>query len=184
MNSRSNKIAKPYADAFLEIATGAGSLDATINDLNCITTALSESQDLEKAIQNPLISVAAKKDIIKSVFSGNVGGSTVKFMMVLCDRGRIEYLESISRLALELAYKKASIEVAYVTSSTEMSSSQQESLVDKLKTMTGAEQIKLEVSVDESLIGGFTVQVGSQIIDTSIRNQLKQLSAHLGASSL
>jgi len=184
MNSKSNKIAKPYADAFLEITKDAGSLDATIHDLNCISTALSESQDLEKAIQNPLISVAAKKDIIKSVFSGNVGSSTVKFMMVLCDRGRIEYLDSISRLALELAYKQASIEVAYVTSSTEMSSSQQEALVEKLKKMTGAGQIKLEVTVNDELIGGFTVQVGSQIVDTSIQNQLKQLSAHLGASSI
>jgi len=180
----STKIAKPYADAFLEITKESGSLDSTINDLNCITTALSESKDLEKAIQNPLISTAAKKDIIKSVFSGNVGGSTVKFMMVLCDRGRIEYLESISRLALELAYKQASIEVAYVTASTELSSSQQEALVGKLKSMTGAGQIKLDINVDKDLIGGFTVQVGSQIVDTSIQNQLKQLSAHLGASSI
>jgi F-type H+-transporting ATPase subunit delta len=103
-------------------------------------------------------------------------------MMVLCDRGRIEFLDSITEMALILAYKKASIEMAYVTSSIKLSSSQTESLVEKLKAMTKAQQIKIELTVDESLIGGFTVQIGSKIIDTSVQNQLRQLSSYLGAS--
>nr|BDA98700.1 ATP synthase CF1 delta subunit [Rhodomonas sp. NIES-1730] len=178
MSSKNVKVAKPYADAFLEIANKSN----VINDLNCIATALSESKDLQKAIANPLVSATAKKDIIKSIFAGNVDPNTVKFMMVLCDRGRIEYLDAIAETALILAYKQASIEMAYVTSSVELSSSQTEALVSKLKVMTNAEQIKLELKVDESLIGGFKVQIGSRIIDTSVQNQLKQLSSYLGAS--
>nr|ASO75925.1 ATP synthase CF1 delta subunit [Storeatula sp. CCMP1868] len=178
MSSKNVKVAKPYADAFLEIASKSN----VINDLNCIATALSESKDLQKAIANPLVSSTAKKDIIKSIFSGNVDSKTVKFMMVLCDRGRIEYLDAIVETALVLAYKQASIEMAYVTSSVELSSGQTEALVSKLKEMTKAEQIKLDLKVDESLIGGFKVQIGSRIIDTSVQNQLKQLSSYLGAS--
>jgi F-type H+-transporting ATPase subunit delta len=178
MSSKNIKVAKPYADAFLEIANKSN----VINDLNCISAALSESKDLQKAIANPLVSSTAKKDIIKSIFSGNVDSNTVKFMMVLCDRGRIEYLDAIVATALVLAYKQASIEMAYVTSSVELSSAQTEALVEKLKTMTKAQQIKLELKVDESLIGGFKVQIGSRIIDTTIQNQLKQLSSYLGAS--
>lgn len=178
MSSKNVKVAKPYADAFLEIANK----NSVINDLNCISTALSESKDLQKAIANPLVSSTAKKDIIKSIFSGNVDSNTIKFMMVLCDRGRIQYLDSIVGTALTLAYKQASIEIAYVTSSVKLSTTQTEALVDKLKKMTKAEQIKLELKVDETLIGGFKVQIGSRIIDTSVQNQLKQLSSYLGAS--
>nr|BDA98257.1 ATP synthase CF1 delta subunit [Rhodomonas sp. NIES-1006] len=178
MSSKNIKVAKPYADAFLEIANKSN----VINDLNCISAALSESKDLQKAIANPLVSSTAKKDIIKSIFSGNVDSNTVKFMMVLCDRGRIEYLDAIVETALVLAYKQASIEMAYVTSSVELSSAQTEALVEKLKAMTKAKQIKLELAVDESLIGGFKVQIGSKIIDTSVQSQLKQLSSYLGAS--
>lgn len=178
MSSKNIKVAKPYADAFLEVANKSN----VINDLNCISAALSESKDLQKAIANPLVSSTAKKDIIKSIFSGNVDSNTVKFMMVLCDRGRIEYLDAIVETALVLAYKQASIEMAYVTSSVELSSAQTEALVEKLKAMTKAQQIKLELEVDESLIGGFKVQIGSKIIDTSVQNQLKQLSSYLGAS--
>lgn len=182
MSWKNAKVAKPYADAFLEIASGQKTLDNVINDLTCISTALSESKDLKKAIANPLVSSTAKKDIIKSIFSENVDANTIKFMMVLCDRGRIEFLDSITEMALILAYKKASIEIAYVTSSVKLSSSQTESLVEKLKAMTKAQQIKIELTVDESLIGGFTVQIGSRIIDTSVQNQLRQLSSYLGAS--
>lgn len=177
MSSKNVKVAKPYADAFLEIANKG----SVINDLNCIATALSESKDLQKAIANPLVSSTAKKDIIKSIFTGNVDANTIKFMMVLCDRGRIAYLDAIAETALILAYKQASIEIAYVTSSVKLSSAQREALVDKLKAMTKVDQIKLELKVEEALIGGFTVQIGSRIIDTSVKNQLKQLSSYLGS---
>ena len=81
-----------------------------------------------------------------------------------------------------MAYKRAAIGVAYVTSACEMSESQQEALVGKLKSMTKAKEIKLETTVDKTLVGGFTVQVGSRIIDTSISGQLKKLASHLGTS--
>jgi F-type H+-transporting ATPase subunit delta len=102
--------------------------------------------------------------------------------MVLCDRGRISYLDDIIEKALEIAYKKASIEVAYVTSSTQLTTSQEEALISKLQSMSGAKQIKLKLEVDETLIGGFIVQVGSKIIDSSIKGQLRQLASYLGAS--
>ena len=49
--------------------------------------------------------------------------------------------------------------------------------------MAGVKQVKLEVEVDKALIGGFTVRIGSRIVDTSIQGQLKKLASHLGASS-
>jgi len=50
--------------------------------------------------------------------------------------------------------------------------------------MTGAEQIKLDITINPNLIGGFVVQVGSKIIDTSIQGQLRELASYLGASSI
>lgn len=177
MSSQNVKVAKPYADAFIEITSS----ENVINDLNCISAAL-ESKELLQVISNPLLSSNAKKDIIKSVFAESVDPKTVKFMMVLCDRGRIEFLDAIVRTALTLAYKKASIEMASVTSSVKLSSSQEKDLIEKLKKMTGAKEVILESKVDENLIGGFKVQIGSKIIDTSLQNQLKELSTYLGAS--
>jgi F-type H+-transporting ATPase subunit delta len=104
--------------------------------------------------------------------------------MVLSDRGRIVYLADVIEKALELAYKKASIEIAYVSSSVELTSSQEEALITKLQAMTGASQIKLKLTVDKNLIGGFVVQIGSKIIDNSVKGQLRQLSAYLGVPAI
>ena len=171
------KVAQPYANAFVEMSSGKD----VISDLVCIKTAL-ESKDLKQALCNPLIAVENKKKMVKSVFQGKIDNKSVNFLLVLCDRGRIDCLEAISSLALEMAYKRAAIGVAYVTSACEMSESQQEALVGKLKSMTKAKEIRLETTVDKTLVGGFTVQVGSRIIDTSISGQLKKLASHLGTS--
>jgi F-type H+-transporting ATPase subunit delta len=182
MTSRNIKLAQPYAEALLDITTKEGALDKVIHDLTSLSTVLSESSDLRKALANPVLSSLAKKEIIKSVLKDSVSNTIIKFLMVLCDRGRIGYLTDIVEKALELAYQKASIQVAYVTSSLEFTSSQEEALITKLQTMTGASQIKLKLSIDESLLGGFIVQVGSRIIDNSVKGQLRQLSSYLGAS--
>jgi len=171
------KVAQPYANAIVEMSSGKD----VISDLVCIKTAL-ESKELKQALCNPLIAVENKKKMVKSVFQGKIDNKSVNFLLVLCDRGRIDCLEAVSSLALEMAYKRAAIGVAYVTSACEMSESQQEALVGKLKSMTKAKEIKLETTVDKTLVGGFTVQVGSRIIDTSISGQLKKLASHLGTS--
>ena len=171
------KVAQPYANAFVEMSSGKD----VISDLVCIKTAL-ESKELKQALCNPLIAVENKKKMVKSVFQGNIDNKSVNFLLVLCDRGRIDCLEAVSSLALEMAYKRAAIGVAYVTSAWEMSESQQEALIGKLKSMTKAKEIRLETTVDKTLVGGFTVQVGSRIIDTSISGQLKKLASHLGTS--
>ena len=95
----------------------------------------------------------------------------------------IALLDGVAQRYLELSYKQESIEVAKVISSISLSAQQQQNLAEKLKTITGAKQIKLALKVDPNLIGGFTVEIGSQYIDTSIRGQLRKISNLLGATN-
>lgn len=183
MSSKNLKIAQPYAAAFLELSS-KDSLDTIINDLNYLSNTLVNSKDFTKILSNPLIGSQNKKAIIKSIFSDKIDNKTLKFLLVLCDRGRIPCLESIVNKSLELAYKAASIEMVKVISSVTFTSSQQDALISKLRKLTGANQIKLDIEINNSLIGGFIIQIGSRVIDTSIQGQLKQLSTHLGSASV
>jgi len=175
------KIAEPYAEALLELANSSSSLKETTNDMNIVSQFLMNSNDLKKFLGNPLVTREAKKNVIKDVLGEQVTSKSLTFLLLLVDRGRIAFLEGITQKFLELSYKKESIEIAKVTSSIQLSTQQQQSLADKLKKVTGAKQIKLALKVDPSLIGGFTVEIGSKLIDTSIRGQLKQISSLLGA---
>jgi len=176
-----SKVAEPYAEALLELAKSIGSLKETTNDMNIVTQFLANSSDLKKFLGNPLITKDAKKNVVKDIFGEQIDGSTLKFLLLLVDRGRIEVLDSIAQKFLELSYKQDSIEIAKITSSIQLSADQQQSIAEKLKAITGAKQIKLALKVDPQLIGGFTIEIGSKMIDTSIRGQLKQISSLLGA---
>ena len=176
-----SKVAEPYAEALLDLAKSNDSLKETTNDMNVVSQFLANSSDLKKFLGNPLITKDAKKNVVKDIFGEQIDGSTLKFLLLLVDRGRIEVLDSIAQKFLELSYKQDSIEIAKITSSIQLSADQQQSIAEKLKAITGAKQIKLALKVDPQLIGGFTIEIGSKMIDTSIRGQLKQISYLLGA---
>jgi F-type H+-transporting ATPase subunit delta len=182
MNVKNAKIAQPYAEALLEL-TSKDSLEKVINDINYISSSVSNSEELQKTLSNPLLNSKTKKNIIKSIFNDKVDNKTLKFLLVLCDRGRISYLSTILNKAIELAYKASAIEIVKITTSTPLTASQQDGLIGKLKKMTGAQEIKLNISIDPNLIAGFVIQIKSKVIDTSIQGQLKQLSSYLGVSS-
>ena len=176
-----SKAAVPYAEALLELAKSNDSLKETTNDMNIVSQFLANSSDLKKFLGNPLITKDAKKNVVKDILGEQIGESTLKFLLLLVERGRIEVLESIAQKFLELSFKQDSIEIAKITSSIQLSAQQQKEIAEKLKVITGAKQIKLALKVDPALIGGFTIEIGSKMIDTSIRGQLKQISALLGA---
>lgn len=175
------KIAVPYAEALLELANANNSLKETTNDMNIVSQFLANSSDLKKFLGNPLITKEAKKGVLKDVLGEQVRKKTLTFLMLLVDRNRIAYLDSIAYKFVELSYNEESIEIAKVTSCVRLSSEQQKGIATKLKDITGAKQIKLALKVDPALIGGFTIEIGSKLIDTSIRGQLKQISSLLGA---
>lgn len=175
------KIAVPYAEALLELANANNSLKETTNDMTTVSHFLANSSDLKKFLVNPRITRENKKIILRDVLVEQIGEKTLTFIMLLVDRNRIAYLDSIAYKFIELSYDQESIEIAKVTSSVRLSSDQQKGIATKLKGITGAKQIKLALKVDPALIGGFTIEIGSKLIDTSIRGQLKQISSLLGA---
>jgi len=181
MSSVLSKVAVPYAEALLDLAKSNDSLKETTNDMNIVSQFLPNSSDLKKFLGNPLITKEAKKNVVKDILGEQIDSSTLKFLLLLVERGRIEVLESIAQKFLELSFKQESIEIAKITSSIQLSAQQQKEIAEKLKVITGAKQIKLALKVDPALIGGFTIEIGSKMIDTSIRGQLKQISNLLGA---
>ena len=180
MSAVVSKVAEPYAEALLSLAKANDTLKETTNDMNIVLQFLANSSDLKKFLANPTVTREAKRNIVKDIFGEQIAANTLKFLLLLIDRNRIALLDGVAQRYLELSYKQESIEVAKVTSSVKLSGQQQQNLAEKLKTITGAKQIKLALKVDPNLIGGFTVEIGSQYIDTSIRGQLRKISNLLG----
>jgi F-type H+-transporting ATPase subunit delta len=69
-----------------------------------------------------------------------------------------------------------------VRSAVPLTPEQAQRLTERLTQLSGARQVELEMTVDPSLLGGFTVQLGSQFLDTSLRSQLQRLALRLSQS--
>jgi F-type H+-transporting ATPase subunit delta len=177
-----SKVAEPYAEALLSLAQANDNLKEVTNDMNIVSQFLTNSSDLKKFLANPLITKEAKKNIVKDILGEQVDANTLKFLLLLVDRNRIAFVDEVAQKFLELSYKQESIEIAKVISSVQLSAQQQQNLAEKLKKITGAKQIKLALKVDPELIAGFSIEIGSKFIDTSIRAQLTKIGNVLGAS--
>jgi len=173
------KVSLPYAEALLELAQRSNNLEKINEDITMISKVLADSENLTTFFANPLISKSSKKEIITQLFSGQISDTILTFLLVLVDRKRIAYLDFILLKYLELVYSLESLLIAQVTSSVNLTDDQQEQLIEKLKIMTESTRVKLELSVDPDLIGGFILQLGSKIIDTSLKGQLKEIAYFL-----
>lgn len=177
-----NLVALPYAQALFDIAKEKGLLTEITSDVSLIGTYISNTPNLQKFFTNPTVTVFDKKKVLEEVFSEYIGKITLQFLTFVADKGRLNLLADIVATFSELAFEHTSIKVVDVTSAIQLSVEQQDALVSKLKEVTASEQIKLNLSVDPTLIGGFVVKIGSQLIDNSLKTQLQKFASHLGAS--
>ena len=104
---------------------------------------------------------------------------TKKLLMLLIDRSRIGVFEAIGHKYLELTYKYVKIEVVQLKSAFALTDEQEKQIIEQLKKRTGANEIRLITTIDENLLSGMIIQIGSKVIDLSLRDRLKKLATQL-----
>jgi len=181
VNTLASKIAAPYARALFDFSVEKNIMHQITADFQNLEIFLDEAVELTEYLNNPLVSSKAKGEILTKILQSQVNAETFKFLMVLVNRERINLLKSVIASYLELVYETASIKTIEVLTAAPFSNSQKNMLIQKLKELTNAREIRLMINVDSSLIGGFLIKTESKIIDFSIKNQLQKLAKHLDA---
>lgn len=175
-----SKVADPYASALLNLASATNTLDTITSDINDLLELFDSNENLVGYLSNPMYSRKSKKDVLEKVIAPlYFNENTVRFLMVLLDRSRIDLLESIAEKYLQMVYDFAEIKIAQVSSAIPLTPDQELDLISRLRNRTGAKEIKLVTNVDKSLLGGLKVQIGSNVIDLSLKGQLRELATQL-----
>ncbi len=182
ISSFSETIAEPYAEALLALGEEQNSLEAIEQDVKLILATLASVEEWKRFLSVPLVKGEVKKNILRQVFGGNINPLTLNFLLLLVDRGRIIFLGQICRSFEKLLRAKYQVALAEVTTAVPLSESQQEQLRQKVQAMTKASRVELALGVNPDLIGGVIFKVGSQVVDGSVRGQLRRLSNRLLAN--
>ena len=178
-NAMNEQVVQPYAQALMSVARSNNLTEQFGEDARTLTNLLRESEQFRNFLANPFVSISDKKAVLGRVVGDNVNPYMRNFLMLLVDRRRIILLEGICQQYLALLRQLNQTVLAEVTSAVELTEEQKQAVRDKVIAMTNARQVELETRIDQSLISGAIVKVGSQVIDASIRGQLRRLSLRL-----
>lgn len=177
-----SEVFEPYAQALMSLAKSNNLADQFGEEAKSLLAALEESEELRNFLANPLIKPDQKKAVINQAIGEQVHPFMKSFLLLLVDRRRIVSLEGILKQYLELLRQLNQTVLAEVTSAVELTEEQKQAVRDRVIGMTGARQVDLETRIDRDLIGGVIIRVGSQVVDASLRGQLRRISLRLTAS--
>ena len=178
-NPLTAKIAVPYARALFDFSVEKNIMHQITADFQNLETFLNDAGELTEYLNNPIVSQNAKCEVLTKTLQSQVNTETFKFLIILVNRDRINLLESIITNYLELVYETASIKMIEVSTASAFTNLQKDTLIQKLKELTNAREIRLVINVDPTLIGGFLIKTESKVIDFTVKNQLQKLAKHL-----
>jgi F-type H+-transporting ATPase subunit delta len=168
-------VAGRYATALFDLARENKSLDRVEADLTALEAALAESPELRATIVSPVFSRDDLAAAVKAFAARmDLGSETSNTLGLLARNRRLFVLPSlIASVKAMMAAARGEV-AARVTSAKPLSEAQTDALRAALKAGVGKD-VDLDVVVDEGLIGGLVVKVGSRMIDSSIRSKLAKL---------
>jgi len=179
--SLSSAVVEPYAQGLMSAAREGNQAEKIGEDLRSILELLDNSPELQEFVGNPVIKAENKKEILRRITGEETNKLLVNFLMLLVDKRRIVFLEQIGKQYLEILREINNIVLAEITSASELNDGQRQTLIEKVKTLTGAAGVDLETTVEPELIGGVIIKVGSQVFDSSLKGQLRRIGLSLGA---
>jgi len=143
-------------------------------NINNFMDVYSKSDDLKNFIKNPTQSESNQLEILNKIsVQMNFSKTTKNFLSVLVVKRRIFFINKIFLNFLSLASRQRGELKALLISSKKLTNEELESL-NKDLSQTMGKSIAFDYKVDEDLIGGLKMQIGSLMIDTSIKNKLKK----------
>jgi F-type H+-transporting ATPase subunit delta len=176
-------VARRYAQALLELGIEQGDLDTLVTEVENIAASWNTSGELRSALENPLVTLAEKRNVIREIAIDTGAGSTTRnTLLLLVDRRRTRTIPYLASALRELADAHKGLVRAEVTTATPLADSYYERLQAELEKMTGM-HVVVDRRTDASLIAGVVTRIGDRVFDGSVRAGLASLREALMPSA-
>lgn len=169
------EIAERYAAALFDLAEEKKAVDAVERDLKGLKGIFADSPELDRLVRSPVLSRADQGKAMAALLDkAGADPLTKQFIGVLAENRRLFALDAIvDQFLTDLAERRGEI-AAKVISAKPLSREHLQTLTDQLKKSFGA-KVSINPSVDPEILGGLVVQVGSKLVDDSVRSKLQRL---------
>lgn len=169
------RLAERYAKSLIDLSMELQQLDAVYQDMALLHSTCKQSREFVLMLNSPIINADKKHKIINAITDGKISKITQTFIQLLCSKNRESNLPGIVVSFIEQFNKIKGIHKVKLTTATPVSEAIKNSFIDKIKASTSIENIEIEAKVNESLIGGFTLEMDGKLIDASIQRDLNDV---------
>ncbi|MBT4531320.1 MAG: ATP synthase F1 subunit delta [Phycisphaerae bacterium] len=178
MTCQTDALATVYAKSLFELASDAGGNDKVVeiaDELEQVCELMQQNSETHLFFTSPIIDVPKRGETLSAIFSNRVTDLTLRFLLVLNNKGRLNHLESIS-VAFDLLVQEAfgRVEVDVFTP-TALDADAMNIIKGKVQSMLGKVPV-LHPYVDKQMLGGLKLRIGDQLIDGSVQTKLRRLS--------
>ena len=175
----SNSTSKSYAIALYELSKENSELDKVENGMKSLNKLLNESSDFKEMILSPTVAKEDKKNVIFAIADQNNFSQILKkFLGFLAIKNRLFFLDKIIESFLNLISNNKGELKAKLVSSKKLSIEEQKKIQNEL-SKDFKSPLNINFEYDPDLIAGLIIQIGSVMVDTSIRTKLKKLEKNM-----
>ena len=170
------RLAYRYAKSLIDLSLERGQLENVFADMQWLQAVCKSNRDFVNLLRSPVIKKDIKRKIVEAVTTGKISELTAGFNRLLIIKNRESFLPEIIT-AFIAAYKEhKNIKIIKLTTATPVSDLMRNAIVEQVKKSAGFQHVELEEKVDESLIGGFVLQIGDKLVDASVAYDLKAIA--------
>ena len=178
-SSFSNSTSRSYAIALYELSKENSELDSVENGMKSLDELINQSSDFKEMILSPTISKEDKRNVIFAIADKNNFSKILKkFLGYITIKNRLFFLRKIIENFLNLVSKNKGELKAKLISPKKLSVEEQKKIQNEL-SKDFKSQLKINYEYDPDLIAGLIIQIGSVMIDTSIKTKLKKLERNM-----
>ena len=169
-----------YATALYELARDSHDVESVGEALTALQDAVAGSPDFARALQNPVLGKASQANALAAIAAKQGAGKLVQnFLRLVAAKGRQGMLSQIISAYHAIAAATRGELAAEVRSASPLTGAQQQELTRALAAKHGAQSVTLTTIIDPTLLGGFSVQVGTMLYDRTLSSQLNRLLTQL-----
>ena len=181
MKANADALANVYARSLFELAQDDGGTDKLMevaDELEQLCELSRENPKFSLFLSSPVIDVNARSKTISEIFTSRITDLTLRFLLVLNSKGRLDRLESIE-VAFDQLVQEAfgRVEVDVITP-VAIDAELMETIKNSVSNAVGKELV-LHPYVDKSILGGVKLRIGDQLIDGSVQTRLRKLGEKL-----
>ena len=172
------KIASRYAKALFLKTKEDGVLDAVMKDMQELIDLSRDSREFIVFLESPLYNTAAKKEVVlKITEKQNELSRGVYSLMV--DKNRESYIPAMAKSFIAMYNEANKIVQVVVNSAVELSKSTLSDIEKHVKSITDSKSVDIKTNIDESVLGGLTIEFGGKIFDSTVSTQIKKIKKEL-----